>query len=76
MSLIGKRVTWEKLSGKDNSSMTETKGFGSLSRLEIGGRLVISGDYGIYTTEVSSIKEYDSETEVTTKNSVYLLKEF
>ena len=73
MDLIGKRVDWHKVKGKKNASMIETKGFGSLYRLELDRGMVITGDYGVATTKVLSIEVHEDGIEVTTKNSVYLI---
>lgn len=73
---VGKRVTWERIKEMSKPSMYDHKGFGSFDRSELGGRLVISGDYGVWTSEVTNVKETDEGLEVTTQNSVYLIKAY
>ena len=69
--LIGSRVSWEKKEGGPNIHLPHNVGFGSLEVLEIGERLIVSGDYGIVTTPIKSIVREDTVTKVTTQNSVY-----
>jgi hypothetical protein len=67
-------VTWTKIHGKPNASMQETKGFGFLSRLEVGRSMFISGDYGVTTSTVTDVVERPGHVLVTTNNSVYLVE--
>ena len=75
-NMIGLHVNWTKISGKPDASMVETKGFGSLYRMEVGSNMIISGDYGVTTTMVKSIEMGDGIATVTTKNSVYLVEDW
>jgi len=71
---VGTHVDWKKLDGKPNPSMAEKFGFGTLSPIKLGERLIIHGDNGIYTSAVESIEIIKEGLKVTTKNSVYLVK--
>jgi len=71
---VGTNVSWEKLEGKPNASMTEKSGFGTLDPIKLGQRMTITGDYGVYTSAVESIEIVKEGLKVTTKNSVYLVK--
>jgi hypothetical protein len=73
--MIGKQVSWEKLTGKPNASMHETSGFGVLASLEIGHRMIISGDYGFSSSLVKSVQADLFGIRVTTASSTYLVKE-
>ena len=73
--MIGKHVSWEKLTGKPNASMHETSGFGVLASLEIGHRMIISGDYGFSSSLVTGVQVELFGIRVTTANSIYLVKE-
>lgn len=65
-------VNWLKIKSKPNASMSETKGWGYFHDMPIvGGRLFISGDYGVTTSEVKSVEEKDGVLTVVTKNSIY-----
>ena len=73
-TMLGKRVSWEKLKGKPNASMQEKSGFGALVILEINRPMVISGDYGLRTSTVTTIDPQEDESIiVTTLSSVYLI---
>ena len=72
--LIGKQVHWEKVQGRAHASMTDRTGFGVLAALDLGCRMVIVGDYGISTSAVTNVDDMDSHIEVTTENSVYLVR--
>jgi hypothetical protein len=73
--LMDKHVNWYKLAGKANASMIETRGFGNLYWLKLDTRMIISGDYGVTTSAISSITEMNLGIVVCTKNSVYLIEE-
>lgn len=67
-----KHVTWEKLQGKPDASMQETKGEGFLGMLpEAGDSLFISGDRGVSTSLVQSLEVFADHIMVKTKNSLY-----
>lgn len=72
--MIDIHVTWNKIHGKPNASMQETKGFGFLSLLEVGSRMFISKDHGVNTSTVKDIVEHAGLALVTTKNSVYVVE--
>ena len=74
ISLLEGHVSWEKLSGKLNHSMYETKGFGSLYTLELGRPMVITGDYGVFTSIVKLIEDTEIGIKVYTSNSIYLIQ--
>lgn len=73
MNLIGYHAGWEKLSGKPNASMRERKGFGCVSFLEVGYRMVITGDFGVTTSIVKLIENTAEGVKVYTSNSIYLV---
>ena len=71
---VGTHVSWEKLEGKLNSSMTEKSGFGTLSPIKLGQQMVINGDYGVYASAVGSVEIVEEGLKVITRNSTYLVK--
>lgn len=72
--MIGNHVTWKKLEGKADASMTEGYGFGVLMKLEEGRSMLIVGDYGILTSYVKHIEDTSEGLKVITRNSTYLVK--
>jgi hypothetical protein len=72
---MDKHVEWTKAFGKDNATMTETKGFGSLYRLNLDESMNIYGDEGVTTSKVNKITIVDDKTlMVITQNSTYYVK--
>lgn len=74
---LGKHVNWTKVKGPMRSfSMPTNKGFGCLGYLELGRRMVITGDYGFSSSPVRTIKVVGDALEVMTENSVYLIEKW
>jgi hypothetical protein len=72
---IGHQVSWEKIQGESSWMIPYDRGFGTLSKLQIGYRMVILGDHGFYSSEVKHIEEKGKEIVVTTTFSVYKIIE-
>lgn len=70
--LMGKHVKWNKIKSKPNASMRETRGFGTLTRLDKW--MTIEGDYGVTTSMVKSVENVDGALTVVTNNSTYVVK--
>jgi hypothetical protein len=70
-------VSWEKVSanpGSDTMIKMYDRGFGLLDPIIFGNRMVIRGDDGISTSPVMGIKVVDNGLEITTENSLYMVK--
>jgi hypothetical protein len=70
----GKQVGWEKIQGKSRPSMLETRGFGFFVDAKKGLRMQIVGDYGVTTSLVLEVEELIDGIQVTTLNSIYVVK--
>jgi hypothetical protein len=73
--LVGKHVSWKKIKSKSNATMRETTGFGVFSSIKLERSMVICGDYGVTTSAVKIVLEIDGGFKVTTRNSVYIVRE-
>jgi hypothetical protein len=70
----GDSVIWDKIEGREKASMQENTGFGSFITPVVGGRLIISGDYGLITSVISKIDAAVGMLKVTTQNSIYIIR--